>query len=88
MAGDSEQLAPILTAQYPQLKTGALFGSVLDCLMFWSERPTGTVHSTRPSSPTFSDGDYGSQDTIVQLTENFRSDSLTISSPFSYLTVP
>ncbi len=38
VAGDSEQLAPILASQYPQLGT-RLFGSILDCLM----------HKSRPS---------------------------------------
>ncbi|KAK1230547.1 hypothetical protein PQX77_006347 [Marasmius sp. AFHP31] len=34
VAGDQEQLSPILTAQYPSLKSGPLFGSVLDRLWF------------------------------------------------------
>ncbi|PPQ75118.1 hypothetical protein CVT26_008296 [Gymnopilus dilepis] len=33
VAGDPEQLAPILSAKYPLQKSQALFGSVLDCLM-------------------------------------------------------
>ncbi|KAJ6593411.1 P-loop containing nucleoside triphosphate hydrolase protein [Mycena capillaripes] len=73
VAGDSEQLAPILTAQYPQLKSRLLFGSILDCLMHLSKLPTRT-DSQPPLSPTLSDysGMSSSQGTVVQLTENFR----------------
>ncbi|PPQ77251.1 hypothetical protein CVT26_005990, partial [Gymnopilus dilepis] len=71
IAGDSEQLAPILSAQYPLLKSHALFGSILDCLMH--SKP---VHddSTHPTSQTLTEADEGgaSQGSIVQLTENFR----------------
>ncbi|KAJ3499450.1 hypothetical protein NLJ89_g10100 [Agrocybe chaxingu] len=69
IAGDSEQLAPILSAQYPLLKFHSLFGSVLDCLMF--SRPS---EKARPPSPSpGADGEpASSQGTIVQLTENFR----------------
>jgi hypothetical protein len=38
IAGDSEQLAPILSAQYAILKSHSLFASVLDCLMFSRSR--------------------------------------------------
>ncbi|KAJ7686577.1 hypothetical protein B0H17DRAFT_1204242 [Mycena rosella] len=75
IAGDSEQLAPILTAQYPQLKSRMLFGSILDCLMHLSKLP-GPRHnvSEPPLSPTLSDysEESSSQGTVVQLTENFR----------------
>ncbi|CAK5281681.1 unnamed protein product [Mycena citricolor] len=62
LAGDSEQLAPILAAEYSQLSTRPLFGSILDCLMHLSKRVP--VQDTEVMS---------SQGTIVQLTENFRS---------------
>jgi len=72
IAGDSEQLAPILSAQYPLLKTHALFGSVLDCLMFG--RSWNRADKALPVSPT--EGDESeptmSQGSIIQLTENFR----------------
>jgi len=69
VAGDSEQLAPILAAQYPK---GHLFGSLLDCLMYWSARNASTEEY--PPSPTLSQisDDGYSQPTVVQLTENFR----------------
>jgi len=70
IAGDSEQLAPILSAQYPLLKAHALFGSILDCLMF----PRTIGGELQPVA-----GYYDSQDsvspsesTVIQLTENFR----------------
>ncbi|KAJ7647709.1 hypothetical protein FB45DRAFT_987359 [Roridomyces roridus] len=75
VAGDSEQLAPILTAQYPQLKSRLLFGSILDCLMHLSKLPSPSRKESQPPlSPTLSDysGMSSSQGTIVQLTENFR----------------
>ncbi|KAJ7030016.1 P-loop containing nucleoside triphosphate hydrolase protein [Mycena alexandri] len=73
IAGDSEQLAPILTAQYPQLKSRLLFGSILDCLMHLSKLPS-RKESQPPLSPTLSDYSAmsSSQGTVVQLTENFR----------------
>ena len=75
IAGDSEQLAPILSAQYPILRRHALFGSVLDCLM--SSQPSvgsGVGEGVRPPSPSAGDDlePSSSQGTIVQLTENFR----------------
>lgn len=76
VAGDSEQLAPILAGQYPRLKS-RLFGSILDCLMDLSSSPhdkdiTNTL--TGPSSPAgFSEISLSQDSTIVQLTENFRS---------------
>jgi hypothetical protein len=75
IAGDSEQLAPILSAQYPILRRNALFGSVLDCLM--SSRPSvdsGAGEGVRSPSPSLGDDlePSSSQGTIVQLTENFR----------------
>lgn len=75
VAGDSEQLAPILSAQYPQLQT-RLFGSILDCLMHHSKRPgpssADADGTDRPASPVDTSMDMSSQGTIVQLTENFR----------------
>lgn len=84
IAGDSEQLAPILTAQYPRLKT-PLFGSVLDCLMQLSRNAKllGGEHSfsstgsrtpavdSRDTSFTMSHG-TSQESTVIQLTENFR----------------
>ncbi|KAF7315520.1 AAA-12 domain-containing protein [Mycena indigotica] len=67
VAGDSQQLAPILTGTYPNR---FLFGSILDGLMQLSKLPV-SGHHPLPSSPTASDYS-ASQDTIVQLTENFR----------------
>ncbi|KAJ3748603.1 hypothetical protein DFH05DRAFT_580966 [Lentinula detonsa] len=75
IAGDSEQLSPILVAKYPQLKTGPLFGSILDTLMYVSRPGQAGSSDTRSSSPfpdDASDGAASSQSTIVQLTENFR----------------
>ncbi|KAJ7099528.1 hypothetical protein B0H15DRAFT_878098 [Mycena belliarum] len=73
IAGDSEQLAPILTAQYPQLKSRLLFGSILDCLMHLSKLPRARRDSEPPASPTLSDYSVSSSPgTVVQLTENFR----------------
>jgi hypothetical protein len=84
IAGDSLQLAPILTAQYPRLKS-RLFGSILDCLMDLSgpshndSEVDGDVTSaplTRSSSHTTELLETSSESsqisTIVQLTENFR----------------
>ena len=76
IAGDSEQLAPILTTQYPQVES-RLFGSILDCLMHFSQHSKKTNEGVlRPPSPALtesSDGDFpSSQSTVVQLTENFR----------------
>ena len=78
IAGDSLQLAPILIAHYPRLKS-RLFGSILDCLMDLSGRARDednvTSESlTRSSSISgFSEVSSSSQiSTIVQLTENFR----------------
>lgn len=75
IAGDSEQLAPILSGQYPQPKSNALFGSVLDCLMF--SRPAQSLrNSDQPMPPSPSPADDEEilpfHDTVVQLTENFR----------------
>jgi len=71
IAGDSEQLAPILSAQYPIFRRNALFGSVLDCLM--SSRSSMDSEGARPPSPNPGDDvEPSSQGTIVQLTENFR----------------
>ncbi|ESK97371.1 aaa atpase [Moniliophthora roreri MCA 2997] len=74
IAGDQEQLSPILAAQYPQLKTGPLFGSILDCLVHFSER---IQRSARDGPPSSADSDSfdeipSTQGSVVQLTENFR----------------
>lgn len=67
VAGDSEQLAPILASEYPQ--TGPrLFGSILDSLM-----PLAIQEDER--SKTLIQGtltDASDLSMIVQLTENFR----------------
>lgn len=73
VAGDSEQLAPILSAAYPQLNVGYLFGSLLDCLMYWSKYHQSAAAVSKPESSTPSEIEgIWSQETIVQLTENFR----------------
>lgn len=66
-AGDSEQLAPILTGSYP-MAMKRLFGSVLDYVM----RPPAPApyDGEGPSSQGSLEG--SSQGSIVQLTENFR----------------
>ena len=61
VSGDSEQLRPILNAQYPQLKR-PLFGSILDCLM--SKPDVGAPFSLQ----SFFSDTSSSQDFIVQLT--------------------
>lgn len=75
VAGDSEQLAPILSAQYPLLKSHALFGSILDCLMFSNSSLTANDNG-QPSSQDAHESQGSefptSQRTIIQLTENFR----------------
>lgn len=69
IAGDSEQLAPILTTQYPQTEAH-LFGSILDCLMSkLSKEDTMTLASAPPS---ISMTQSSLESMIVQLTENFR----------------
>lgn len=73
IAGDSEQLAPILSAQYPQSKSGSLFGSVLDCLMFAHLSPFREKSQILSGSQEEADAP-ASQNTVVQLTENFRYD--------------
>jgi len=81
IAGDSEQLAPILSAQYPLLKRNTLFGSVLDCLMSSrSSVDTAVGEGIRPPSPSPRDDvePPSSQGTIIQLTENFRYAALLI----------
>jgi superfamily I DNA and/or RNA helicase len=70
IAGDSEQLAPILSAQYPLLKSHALFGSVLDCLMY--SRSHLEDRQERDESQGSILPSASSQGTVVQLTENFR----------------
>ncbi|KAI5119162.1 hypothetical protein M0805_008645 [Coniferiporia weirii] len=72
IAGDSEQLAPILTSQYPQAGPH-LFGSILDCLMNF---PSTSVNEPRESLSNMSTSmaltDSSTISTVVQLTENFR----------------
>ncbi|KAK7036431.1 hypothetical protein VNI00_011628 [Paramarasmius palmivorus] len=79
IAGDQEQLSPILAAQYPQLKTGPLFGSILDCLVHFSERirrgsSGGIPYSAAQSVSADDSFDEipSTQGSVVQLTENFR----------------
>lgn len=75
VAGDSEQLAPILSAQYPLLKSHALFGSVLDCLMFSNSSLAANDTGHTPSQDAHESQSFDfptSQRTIIQLTENFR----------------
>lgn len=76
VAGDSEQLSPILSAQYPLLKAHALFGSVLDCLML----PRASPLKEHPSSFDESQGAIPTAppDAIIQLTENFRYESFRL----------
>lgn len=73
VAGDSEQLAPILSAQYPQLQEYCLFGSVLDSLMYARESKEERRLTARALEVAGSSDDMmASQGTVVQLTENFR----------------
>ena len=77
VAGDSEQLAPILSAQYPQSREQYLFGSVLDLLMQGRQPKTGK-NAVIPTASRASEGVGSSddllmsQETVIQLTENFR----------------
>jgi hypothetical protein len=71
IAGDSEQLAPILSAQYPLLKSHSLFGSVLDCLMFSRPR-SGDREPIDESQGSTLSPDPTCQNIVIQLTENFR----------------
>ena len=71
IAGDSEQLAPILGAQYPLLKSHALFGSILDCLMHSEAIRSNSAHSPSQALAA-ADQEGGYQGSIIQLTENFR----------------
>jgi len=73
IAGDSEQLAPILSAHYPRLKSNMIFGSVLDCLMFSRYMPRPREGQENAEESQESQETQGTQSTIVQLTENFRS---------------
>ena len=84
VAGDSEQLAPILSAQYPQSREQCLFGSVLDLLMQGREPKTGKnvvipTASRAAESVVSSDDLLMSQGTVIQLTENFRFVSVPLS---------
>lgn len=62
VAGDTEQLAPIVSGHYPRLSTTRpMFGSVLECIM------------TTPNTPDCDMlPDRSSEWAVVQLTENFR----------------
>ncbi|PPQ87755.1 hypothetical protein CVT26_011534, partial [Gymnopilus dilepis] len=62
LAGDTEQLAPILSGQYP-MTDKPLFGSVLDCLM-------GSTSVSKPVPDDRSRRSYKGE--IIQLVENFR----------------
>ncbi|RXW24968.1 hypothetical protein EST38_g889 [Candolleomyces aberdarensis] len=68
IAGDSEQLAPIFSGSYPRLKTSALFGSVLDCIMFSQKEGPVLPYTSQLDEDTLE----SSQNTVIQLTENFR----------------
>jgi hypothetical protein len=61
LAGDHEQLAPIISASYPDSESIPIFGSILDMLM-GKGRDTnlGIANSQEPNQP------------VVQLLENFR----------------
>ncbi|KAG7091140.1 hypothetical protein E1B28_010194 [Marasmius oreades] len=78
IAGDQEQLSPILAAKYPLLKTGPLFSSILDCLVHFSRRirkAQEQAFSGQEGGTTESldvDDTFFSQGSVVQLSENFR----------------
>ncbi|KAG6850866.1 hypothetical protein H0H93_007484 [Arthromyces matolae] len=77
LAGDSEQLAPILSANYPKIKDKRpIFGSVLDCLMYApkTQQPTVTPAVDEPMESQGSSSLNGEEVAFnfVQLTENFR----------------
>ncbi|KAG6920219.1 hypothetical protein DXG01_004988 [Tephrocybe rancida] len=73
VAGDSEQLAPILSAQYPQLTGRPLFGSVLDCLMYKTQVPQKPrIEEPFDSQASTSTDNNETTSNVVQLTENFR----------------
>jgi hypothetical protein len=72
IAGDSEQLAPILSAQYPLVLERRLFGSVLDSLMYSRVTRMKATQSRAPEVAGSFDDVISSQGTVVQLTENFR----------------
>lgn len=76
MAGDSEQLAPILTSQYPKLET-PLFGSVLDCVMHRAEGGRNDAELNVDDEideiiTSTQESDLSVASTVVQLRENFR----------------
>jgi len=75
LAGDHQQLAPILGTSYPESEgTPPLFGSVLDTLMSGRRElrraPLGTGRNRAGS--TDSQTTEQSDDTVVQLLENWR----------------
>ena len=71
VAGDSEQLAPILSAEYPKLET-RLFGSVLDCVMYRARGGEEGGAGAEEDAEEESEGVASQVSTVVQLTENFR----------------
>jgi hypothetical protein len=72
MAGDSEQLAPILSSHYPKLDV-PLFGSLLDCVMRRHETVALPVENGIEDCITSTQySDLSMVSTIVQLRENFR----------------
>ena len=83
VAGDSEQLAPILSAQYPHSREQCLFGSILDLLMQGREPKIGkdaVIPASRASESVGSSDDLlMPQGTVIQLTENFRFASVPLS---------
>ncbi|KAH8828421.1 hypothetical protein DL96DRAFT_1603184 [Flagelloscypha sp. PMI_526] len=73
IAGDSEQLAPILAGSYPQMSgTRPLFGSILDCVMFSASMKVTEELFDLGSQEAEEFEVMSSQGTVVQLTENFR----------------
>lgn len=75
LAGDHQQLAPILGTSYPESEgTPPLFGSVLDTLMSGRRElrraPLGAGRSRADS--TDSQTTEGTDSTVVQLLENWR----------------
>lgn len=67
LAGDHQQLAPILGTSYPELESVPLFGSILDTLMGKGRIGSVGVAVTLEESH---ESDYDAP--VVQLLENFR----------------
>lgn len=72
MAGDMEQLAPIVSAKYPKLRGRPMFGSVLDCVVAKPNLVDTDEVETDEDEAVEAAHSLQSQDSIVQLTENFR----------------